>query len=627
MRLRFSRRECLAGGVALAALGAEATAESSLHGVDNGATLIGARDRAGIELSGDWAYSVDPYRDGLNGFHGASAGLGHRRFDDIDVDAYTRAHPNALFEYDMARAARARLPSAWMGHAPELRRYVGLMWYQRTFTVEGPVRGRAFIHVEGANYRTVVYVNGARVGGHEGGFTPFACEATTHLRTGENQITLAVDSEPSPETIPPPVTDWENYGGVTRPLRVVLTPETFIDDAWARLTRDGALAFSMRLNGPRARGRRVRARIPALGVTVRGRTGEDGCWHAETPAPPELRRWSPQSPTLYQVVFETTDDALSFRVGFRTVETRGEDILLNGEPIFLRGICLHEEEIGEAPVRNMTPEAAERLLRIAKDDLHCNFVRLAHYPHTETTVRLADEIGLMVWSEIPVYWRIDWESAETLTTARRMLAENIQRDRNRAAIILWSVGNETPLSEARNSFMQTLVADARRLDDSRLITAALLTNRTEEHGRPLITIDDPLAQSLDVLGVNTYNGWYSDDALSALPSIAWRSRLGKPMVFSEFGADALAGFHDPDLMRKFSEEFQADYYRQTLAMSESIGFLRGLSPWILKDFRSPRRQHPIYQEGWNRKGLISQTGVRKQAFAVLSEHYRQRANG
>jgi beta-glucuronidase len=123
------------------------------------------------------------------------------------------------------------------------------------------------------------------------------------------------------------------------------------------------------------------------------------------------------------------------------------------------------------------------------------------------------------------------------------------------------------------------------------------------------------------MAVNTYNGWYSEDPLPSLPSFVWRSSYDKPLVFSEFGAGATAGFHDPARTHKFSEEFQADYYKYTLAMAAKIPFLRGMSPWILKDFRSPRRQHPVFQQGWNRKGLESPTGVRKQAFDVLAAFY------
>jgi beta-glucuronidase len=140
-----------------------------------------------------------------------------------------------------------------------------------------------------------------------------------------------------------------------------------------------------------------------------------------------------------------------------------------------------------------------------------------------------------------------------------------------------------------------------------------------------MVMGDPLVAKLDVMAINTYNGWYTGDALADVPNIAWQVPTDKPLIFSEFGADALAGFHDTATRRKFSEEFQADYYRQTLAMVAKVPNLVGLSPWILKDFRSPRRQHPVYQQGWNRKGLISETGQRKQAFDVLAAWYAERA--
>jgi beta-glucuronidase len=524
----------------------------------------------------------------------------------------------------MQRSPTAQLPGSWLAHAPELRHYIGLMWYQRAFTARRE-RGRAFIHVGAANYASKVFLNGTLVGAHEGGFTPFACEVTDQLRDGENQITLGVDCERNADTVPPLVTDWETYGGVTRAVRLIQTPETFIDDCWVRLNRDGAIAVTVRLNGPQSANTRVRLRLPEFRRVIDGRTSADGVWEHTFAAPPAMRRWTPDNPRLHMIRVEAAGDVVMDRIGFRTVEVSGEDILLNGEPIFLRGICLHEEEIGPNPARIITEDSARELLSVAKDGLGCNFVRLAHYPHSDVMTRMADELGLLVWSEIPVYWRVNWENPATLATARAMQAENIKRDRNRASIILWSLANETPLGDARNAFLATLASDVRALDDTRLVTAALLTERREENGRPLMVLNDPIAELLDVLGVNTYNGWYGNDALADVPDIAWRSDYGKPMIFSEVGAGAQAGFHDPELMRKFSEEYQAEYYRQTLAMSERISFLRGLAPWILKDFRSPRRQHPLYQQGWNRKGVISEIGVQKQAFAILSDHYRRRA--
>ena len=588
---------------------------------DLGPALVSVENRPGLDLSGSWNWSVDPYRDGLAGFHGGEPGRSQQRFADVVVAAESLRDPGSLWEQDMQRSPMTTLPSSWITHDPNMRHYDGLVWYQRTFPAQPKPGERTFLRFGAADYHARVYLNGKLVGTHEGGFTPFAFEVTDRLRPGSNQITVGVDSERTDDTVPPTVTDWETYGGLTRPVRLVTTPALFIDDAWVRLTPDGRIKATVRLDGAGAAGRAVRVRVPALGLTLAGAADANGGWTGEAPAPKRLRRWSPESPTLYDVVFESGEDRLADRVGFRTVAVRGQDILLNGKPIFLRGISLHEEEFGKEPTRAITPAAARALLGEIKTGLRGNFVRLAHYPHSEVMTRAADEMGLIVWSEIPVYWRVAFGRAETLATARRMLAENIRRDRNRASIMLWSVANETPVSDARNAFLSALVADVRALDDTRLVTAALLTRRENEGGRAIKIIDDPLVRELDVMAINTYDGWYSDDPLASLPNITWRTDQNKPLILSEFGADAKAGFRDPASATKFSEDYQAEYYRQTLAMAARIPFLRGMSPWILKDFRSPRRQHPIHQQGWNRKGLLSETGQRKQAFDVLARFY------
>ncbi|WP_339426903.1 glycoside hydrolase family 2 TIM barrel-domain containing protein, partial [Pseudomonas proteolytica] len=154
---------------------------------------------------------------------------------------------------------------------------------------------------------------------------------------------------------------------------------------------------------------------------------------------------------------------------------------------------MHEEELGTDPTRAMTPAAARALLSEIKEGLHGNYVRLAHYPHSDSTLRLADELGLLVWSEVPVYWQVAWSNPDTLARARTMVAENVLRDRNRAAIAIWSVANETPVTDARNAFLRTLVGDVRRLDDTRLVSAALLVERSKTADHPVMTLADPLA--------------------------------------------------------------------------------------------------------------------------------------
>jgi beta-glucuronidase len=581
--------------------------------------LASAEMREAIDLDGPWNWSVDPFREGLSGFHGDQAGPGHRRYEEVDTTSAMRADPKALYEYDMDRSPVVHLPQSFVTHSPDMRRYNGLVWYQRQFSAHPQPGKRAFLRFGAVDYHSYVYVNGKFVGEHQGGFTPFAFEVTNLLRDGENRITVGADSERTAADVPPVVTDWENYGGITRPVSLIVVPSTYIDDAWVHLTRDGRIAASVKLDGIGAANREVRIRIAALALALSCRTMPDGTCTAAAPAPRRLHRWSPEEPRLYDIRVEAGEDVWKDRIGFRTIQVHGQDILLNGRPVFLRGVNIHAEEFGADPTRSITPAAARALLLEAKNGLHANFVRLAHYPHPETMVRAADELGLLVWSEIPVYWQVDFANPKTLETARHMQRESILRDRNRASIILWSVGNETPINDARNRFMRSLIAEARALDDSRLVTAAMFAGRKEN----VQTIDDPLGADVDLVSVNTYNGWYTSDPLSGIASIEWRSPYAKPLIFSEFGADALAGYHDdPANPHKFSEEFQAQYYRQTLAMASKVPSLRGLAPWILKDFRSPRRQHPVYQQGWNRKGLVSEIGTRKAAFQVLADYYR-----
>ena len=589
-----------------------------------GPVLAAADLREGQSLDGEWTYSVDPFRDGQAGFHGAEPGTGYRRYDDVDVAQRSADNPLALYEYDMDRSPRTTLPSSWMTHAPEMRHYQGLVWYQKRFDAAPRAGERQFVRFGAADYAAEVWLNGKRLGRHEGGFTPFAFEVTGLLRPQGNRLTVGVDSARDALSVPPPVTDWETYGGITRPVKLISVPATFVDDAWVRLSDKRTIAVDVALDGPGAGGAAVRLRIPELGVARSARADAAGKLAFTVPLPGKASLWSPANPKLYDVEIVADGDTWRDRIGFRTIATDGPHILLNGERLFLKGISIHEEELGANPARNMTPEAARELLTLVKDGLNGNFARLAHYPHNEAMVRAADEMGLIVWSEIPVYWRVAFDDEAALEKARRMLAEMILRDRNRASVALWSVGNETPESDARNVFMKRLIADARALDPHRLVTAALINTGHSNEGHPVMVVADSLASEVDVLAINTYNAWYTGDRPADLARFEWRLPADRPLIFSEFGAGAKLGLRDSGEPHKFSEDYQAEYYRQTLAMAERIPTLAGMSPWILKDFRSPRRQRPGIQDGWNRKGLVAETGERKAAFDVLAEWYAER---
>ncbi|MCP4045738.1 MAG: beta-glucuronidase [Gammaproteobacteria bacterium] len=590
--------------------GVYAQAENAVHGAYSTA-LINVTAREAIDLSGPWHYIVDPQKIGIL--------RGDRRRTAVFEDVREPNGPTDFLEYNFDYAPVMEIPGDWNGRDSTLTWYEGLVWFRRVIELDDPQSQRRFLHFGAANYKALVHVNGVKVGEHEGGFTPFAFDVTDHLKPGRNSIVVGVDSTHDNNSLPTPITDWKNYGGLTRPVHLVSVPDTYVHDYFLHLESGNRLMATVRLGGQNVANQEVLVEIPKLDFTLRGTSDKTGVAALEVDVPSGLKRWSPDSPHLYDVTLSVAGDEVSDRIGFRTIGVDGSDIVINGKPVFLRGISLHEETLGEPPSRAFDEESARALLSIAKDDLNANFVRLAHYPHAEIMTQLADEMGLLVWSEIPVYWDIDFENPDTLALTKRMQRENIIRDRNRASIIFWSVANETPQTDVRLAFLDKVITDARELDGTRLMTAALHNVRSEGG---VYVVDDPLAELIDVVAVNTYRGWYGGSPLKKVPDTQWSNPSGKPFLFSEFGAGAKYGFRDPGL-EKFSEDFQVEYYRVTLEMVKKVNGLSGLSPWILKDFHSPRRMHGKYQDYWNRKGLISPKGDKKAAFHVLGDWYRE----
>jgi len=572
-------------------------------------TLGNLFGRERTSLSGEWRYIVDPLQ----------MGLASNESSRYIFAAEKRQEPGGpLFEFDWGQQGVMQVPSDWNSAVPELELYQGMVWFRRTFDFFPDPDKRYFLYFEAADYQAHVWFNAEKVGEHKGGFTPFAFEITNRFsESNRNAVTVAVDNTHTALTVPEVDYDWWNYGGITRPVWLVEVPKTFIHSYFIRLSDDGTnILGDIRLSGPAAAGARLTVAVPEL--SFEAELTADASGTAKITFEPEgLERWSTSNPKLYRVVVTSPLDTIEEEIGFRTIEVRGRDILVNGEPTFLRGISIHEESLGLVGTRKMDWKQAEALLRLAKEELGCNFVRLAHYPHSERMTRTADRLGLLVWSEVPVYWSIAFTHPPTRELAVRMVSENVLRDRNRASIIVWSVANETPINEARNAFLGEIIDRVRELDPTRLVSAAL--DRTRKEG-DVIIVDDPLGEHLDILAVNEYEGWYGDRHIDHITDITWETPYEKPMMFSEFGAGAKAGHHGPKHER-WTEEYQDYFYRQTLAMAENIPFLRGASPWILKDFRSPRRFHGRYQDFWNRKGVVSETGTKKLAFFALRDWY------
>ncbi len=419
-----------------------------------------------------------------------------------------------------------------------------------------------------------------------------------------------------PDAVPGLRYDWWNYGGITGDVQLVEVPDIFIQDYFVQLakgSRDEITGW-VQLNGATTP-QSITLEIPEAGIHQQATSDAGG--RATFHFPAKLQLWSPENPKLYDVMIAAGPDKLRDQIGFRSIEVQSGKILLNGKPIFLRGINLHDE----VPLRGgrlFRVEDAQTLLSWARD-LGCNFVRLAHYPHNESEIRLADRMGLLVWSEIPVWQDINWRNPATLANAENQMQEMITRDHNRASVILWSISNETPDKPERLTFLKHLASQARELDSTRLITSAM--DHFDLEGPNALVLRDPLGEFLDVLGINEYVGWYERRPQDA-DTLQWKAIWDKPVIVSEFGAGALYGRHG-DANERWTEEYQADVYRHQLSMTQRIPNLAGLTPWILMDFRGPGRTLPSIQDYHNRKGVISDRGERKQAFYVLQKFYRE----
>jgi beta-glucuronidase len=581
--------------------------------------LVGVDRRAVTSLDGDWHYLVDQSP-------GKALYTGSGEINDKSYAMNT--HPNIVGkhndEYDFATAPTIKVPGDWNTQIPQLFNYEGVLWYQRDFDAQPKPGTRTFLHIGAANYRSHVWVNQKRVCDHEGGYTPFDCEVTAVLHAGSNFVVIAVDATRLVDGIPSVGIDWFNYGGLTRDVSLVTVPTAFIDDYDVHLAHGPAwqpgnteiTGYIHVLDAPA--GTSVTVDIPEAGANTTVMTDASGNAPFSVKAG-KLTLWSPESPRLYKVTLSSGEDKLTDDIGFRDIRVDGTRILLNGKAIFLQGANMH----AEAPVRGGRADNDQDVATIFSylKDLNANFVRLAHYPHDERMERAADRDGILVWSEIPNWQRISFDKPEVYTKDIAMLREMIRRDRNKASVILWSVSNETGNYPVRTKFLTGLVDEARRLDSTRLITSAL--NSAHIDGTTAV-LNDPFADTLDVVGVNEYIGWYSGAPEDA-DKTQW-TLPQKPIIMSEFGAEAKQGNHGATNQR-WTEEQQTYVLQHQFVMLKNIPQLRGVAPWILMDFRSPGRNIPKLQDGYNRKGFISEDGKKKLSFELVQQVYKDHSVG
>ncbi|MDC7237251.1 MAG: glycoside hydrolase family 2 TIM barrel-domain containing protein [Sphaerochaetaceae bacterium] len=556
--------------------------------------LIKIESREVESLNGLFHFSVDPYETCLR-----ASWYQEKKIADNGL----KLPIDSDFEY----WDEINVPSCWNTEIKDLYLYENMGLYFKQFDYLKKGKERVFLHFEAVMYRAYVFLNGEPVAMHDGGSTPFSIEITNYIKEN-NRLIIACDASRSDDRVPMSNTDWFNYGGIYRDIMLVRTPKTFIKDWSSYLVNDtnfSKIAFNLSLD------KEVDGfctfEIKELGIKkeikiVNGKASDI------LEAKPIL--WDTDNPKLYDVSVTYKSDTLFEKIGFREIKVDGLDVKLNGKSIYLKGVSVHEDHIDLGKTTN------EEIIRNTIKDLkqmNGNFLRLAHYPHTRLFSKLADELGVLLWEEIPVYWAINFDSKMTYLDAENQLSELILRDRNRASVIIWSVGNENPDTDSRLEFMSKLVDKAKSLDPSRLVSAACLVNTTK------LKLEDRLMDKLDIIGNNEYYGWY-EPRFEDLLTIFENTELDKPVIITEFGAGAKANNHSTkDTM--WSEEYQQDIYKKQFQTISKSKYIKGTTPWIFYDFRAVRRLNR-YQKGFNRKGLIdSDRKTKKLAFYVTQEHY------
>jgi len=568
--------------------------ESPLIGNES-LVILGDRNRE--SLNGDWFFTLDMHDEGLR----------QQWYKDEPQSPEKWEKPR---DYNANQGRTLAVPSNWSMQEPSWLFFEGGAWYTRYIKHEKNAKlPKTILRIGAANYQTRIFINGKFVGTHKGASTPFCVDISHFLSEGDNRLQIQVDNRRSLQRVPMRHFDWFNHGGIYRDIELIYLPAHYLKHAvvhWEPVNGTGHLHVHMTLNEPIDGKAMVFIDDLNLQIEVAIHKGEG---RATVSASPQL--WSPEKPQLYGVRFEFGGDVVREKIGFRHIQVQGTQLFLNGTPLRLKGICVHEDDLHLGKVS--TPEDVRQRFRDAQE-MGCNFLRLSHYPHHEHVAQIADEVGILLWAEIPVYWAIDFESATTLNDAKNQLCELIKRDQNRASIILWGIGNENHDTDARLAFMQELAKTTKQLDPSRLVSAACLINRAQ------FRIEDRLTDSLDVIGVNEYFGWY-EPGFDGLERLLKNSQPDKPVLISETGADAMSGHHGSKT-ELFTEECQAEILKTQVEMSFSTSYVCGIAPWLLYDFRSERRQ-TVFNQGFNRKGVIAEDKkTRKLGFYALAKSYQ-----
>ncbi|WP_030437445.1 beta-glucuronidase [Actinoplanes subtropicus] len=523
---------------------------------------------------------------------------------------------------------------------PAIRDHVGWVWYQRTVRVpRGWAGERVFVRVDAATHRGRVYVDDIAVAEHAGGYTPFEADVTDLVRAGEEfRLTIGVNNELTEVTIPPGTVtmgqdgrprqsyqhDFYNYAGLHRSVWLHSVPEVHITDVTVVTALDGTVSYEVATSADAE----VRVRVlDDTGAQVA--VGENGVAKIDDPI-----WWRPGAGYLYTLVAEIDGrDVYEQPFGVRTVEVRGAEFLINGEPFYFTGFGKHED----TPVRGKGHDDAYLVHDFQLMNwIGANSFRTSHYPYAEEVLDFADRHGIVVIDETAAVglnlaivsgltgapprptFSPETFGDETRAAHARAVTELIARDKNHPSVVMWSLANEPASNEdGAREYFQPLVELARTLDPTRPLTYSVVMFATFQN--------DKIADLFDVLSINRYYGWYvaAGDLAAAEQYLegdlrGWVATFGKPVMMSEYGADTMPGLHAV-WDTPWTEEYQAAYLAMNHRVFDRIDEFVGEHVWNFADFQT---SHGIHRVDGNRKGVFTRDRRPKAAAQELRRRWR-----
>ncbi len=572
--------------------------------------------RQAVDLSGFWDFCFDPENSG--GAQDRPNGFGDGR-------------PIAV-------------PSSWNEQFEDGREFLGPAWYQTRFDLPmgwDSSHQRMHLRCNAVNYLAEVWLNGDCLGAHEGGHLPFEFDVTENLNTEGNLLVVRVEGLLAPDRVPPgnvagdPKDIFSNfllnypqasfdffpYCGIERPVLLYAVSADALRDLTVSSDLEGKTGHvhvTIRRDGEDAVLARAVLKGHGANILAEMKINNTG---AVDLVVPEAALWAPGAPNLYDLTVEleregAVFDRYTLPVGIRTIQVVGDQLLLNGQPVYLQGFGRHED----FPVigRGLLPAVMIKDYALM-EWVGANSFRTTHYPYSEQMMDLADRLGFLVIDEIPAVGLFFHETGleRRLQLCQQYIGEMIDRDKNHPSVIMWSLANEPHSNRpSAKGFFRSLYDLAKSLDATRPATVVSYLGVAEE-----------AFEFCDVLALNRYNGWYSESGRIELGCEklseeldALHARYPKPLILSEFGADTVAGHHaQPPEM--FSEEFQADLLEQYIHLLRSKPFVVGEHVWNLCDFKTS--QSVVRVNGLNMKGVFTRDRKPKLAAHRLRALWKQ----